>query len=64
MKTLLSKLQAWNKRNRFAVQIFALLLALLSPFVLYAALASAFTWLAVLAFTLFTCAMALTFWAG
>jgi hypothetical protein len=57
-------LAAWRKRNRFSIQVVALILGLLSPFGLYGALQNNVTPLSIVFFVLLGICMLLTFWAG
>jgi hypothetical protein len=55
---------AWRKKHRYALQVAALILGVLAPFGIYAALTLGLGWLGVLLFSLLAVAMLLTAWAG
>jgi hypothetical protein len=55
---------AWRKKYRYALQVAALILGVLAPFGIYAALNGGAGWLAALLFGLLAVAMLLTAWAG
>ena len=55
---------AWRKKNRYALQVVALILGVLAPFGIYAALTLGLGWLGIMLFSLLSVAMLLTAWAG
>lgn len=57
-------LNAWRKRQRYALQVIALILGVLAPFGIYFALVAGLGWLAILLFGVLAAAMLLTAWAG
>ena len=59
-----TKWMAWRKKHRYTLQAAALILGVLAPFGIYAALTLGAGWLAVLLFGLLAAAMLLTAWAG
>jgi hypothetical protein len=59
-----SSFSKWVRSNRFILQVTALALGLLSPFILFLTLQSGQTGLAAIAFLLIAVGMLLTFIAG
>jgi len=59
-----AKLNEWRKSNKFRIQSFALLFSLVVPFLLYWALQSGQTPLAIMFFAALTIGMLMTLWAG
>jgi len=59
-----SSFSTWRKQHRYALQAIALILGVLAPFGIYAALTLGLGWLGVLLFGLLAIAMLLTAWAG
>jgi len=59
-----SSFKQWRKRNRQRLQSTALLLAVLSPFGLYAALQAGLGWVAIACFTLVALAELLTIFSA
>jgi hypothetical protein len=57
-------LNTWRKRQRYALQVIALILGVLAPFGIYFALVAGLGWLAILLFGVLAAAMLLTAWAG
>jgi hypothetical protein len=57
-------LAGWRARNRFRIQVCALILGLLAPFGLYVSLQNDLTPLSIVFFSLLGVCMLLTFWAG
>jgi len=55
---------AWRKKHRYALQVVALILGVLTPFGIYVALTLGLGWVAALLFSLLSVAMLLTAWAG
>lgn len=59
-----SRILAWRKRHRYALQVAALLLGVLAPFAIYLSIVSGWSWLAWVSFILLAAAMLITAWAG
>ncbi len=57
-------MQNWRKKNRFPLQMTALLAGLLTPFGLFAALEAGLVWMAALMFALLALSMLLALWAS
>jgi hypothetical protein len=59
-----TKLNGWRKSNKFRIQSFALLFSLVVPFLLYWALQTGQTALAIVFFAVLALCMLMTLWAG